>query len=310
MLARRHLRIRVLQTLYTYFQCEGYDLAKAEKDLVEGTSRLYDLYLTLLQLLLELAEQERLYRIDVASKFIVNKRAFTRSFEGCDFIIWLASDKTFLAAAKSSRVSWQADIEAVGKCFYKFRHHPSYKDFTTDSAEINEQEWLLKMYKDEIQHSDAINSVLEEKSIWWAESLELAHSMVVKTIRLFYSSESKAIMPLFKDEEDDKKFMVKLLKDTIKHNKEWTEIIAARTQNWEVDRIALADMIMLKMAITEIIQFKQIPIKVTLNEYIDISKDYSTPQSKVFINGVLDKIVEDLRKENRFTKTGRGLVET
>lgn len=103
--------------------------------------------------------------------------------------------------------------------------------------------------------------------------------------------------------------MVELLNETIRNDKEWTAIIAARTKNWDVERIALTDIIMLKMAITEFMLFKQIPLKVTMNEYIDISKDYSTPQSKVFINGVLDKIVEDLRSENKIVKTGRGLVE-
>src|SRR5690606_26550345 len=123
----------------------------------------------------------------------------------------------------------------------------------------------------------------------------------------FYTAGEKNILPLFRDEEDDRKFMVELLNETIKNDKEWTAIIAARTKNWDVERIALTDIIMLKMAITEFMLFKQIPLKVTMNEYIDISKDYSTPQSKVFINGVLDKIVEDLRSENKIMKTGRGL---
>ena len=124
------------------------------------------------------------------------------------------------------------------------------------------------------------------------------------------SGEQPAILPLFKDEADDRDFMIRLLKETIKNDKEWTSIIAERTKNWEVDRIALSDMIMLKMAVTEVLKFDQMPLKVTLNEYIDISIDYSTPQSKVFINGVLDKIVEELRKEDKVKKTGRGLIES
>ncbi|OQB65895.1 MAG: hypothetical protein BWX95_00179 [Bacteroidetes bacterium ADurb.Bin141] len=309
MLARRHLRIRVLQTLYTYFQCEGYSRAKAEKELVEGTERLYDLYLTLLQLLIELAEQESLYRIDVASKFIVNKREFTRSFAQTEFVKWLSGFKPFTDAVKKSKISWQADMEAVGKCFYKLRHHPSYRTLTMTDEPVQEPEWIQKIYKDEIEGSEFVSSVLEEKNIWWAESLSLAHIMVLKTIRLFYTAGEKNILPLFRDEEDDRKFMVELLNETIRNDKEWTAIIAARTKNWDVERIALTDIIMLKMAITEFMLFKQIPLKVTMNEYIDISKDYSTPQSKVFINGVLDKIVEDLRSENKIMKTGRGLVE-
>ena len=305
MLARRHLRIRVLQTLYTYFQCEGYSRAKAEKELVEGTERLYDLYLTLLQLLIELAEQESLYRIDVASKFIVNKREFTRSFAQTEFVKWL-SVLNLLPMLRRKAKSAGADMENQ-KCFYKLRHHPSYRTLTMTDEPFKNRSGF-KIYKDEIEGSEFVSSVLEEKNIWWAESLSLAHIMVLKPIRLFYTAGEKNILPLFRDEEDDRKFMVELLNETIKNDKEWTAIIAARTKNWDVERIALTDIIMLKMAITEFMLFKQIPLKVTMNNTL-IFQRLQHPQSKVFINGILDKIVEDLRSENKTMKTGRGLVE-
>jgi N utilization substance protein B len=309
MLARRHLRIRVLQTIYTYFQQEGYDLKKAETDLINGTLRLYDLYLTLLQLILEIADEEKLYRTDVASKFIVTPKKFQTDLAKHPFVEWLSNDQDFLAHVHKQKISWQVDREAVVKLFYKLRHTSFYKDYISSTDEVNSQEWLLKFYKEEIQSSDLLNSLLEEKNIWWAESLELAHSMVSKTIKNFYTEKEKHILPLFKDEEDDMQFMKKLLKETIKDDKMLTELIANRTKNWDVERIALTDIIILKMALAEVLHFNHIPVKVSINEYIDISKEFSTPQSKVFINGVLDKIVEDLKAENRFAKTGRGLVE-
>ena len=308
MLARRHLRIRVLQTLYTYFQQEGFNQTKAENELTTGTDRVYDLYLTLLQLLVELSEQETLYRADVASKFKVREKNFEHSLANHPFVQWLQNDAEFIALVAKRKISWQADTDAAHKLFYKIRHTSHYKDYTQSTEKVDEAEWMLNLYKDEIQHSDNINSVLEEKNIFWAESLELAHSIVTKTIKAVLTDGKAKLLPLFKDEEDDRQFMQTLLKQTIKNNKELTTLIQARTQNWDVERIALVDIIILKMALTEVMSFNHIPVKVSINEYIDISKDFSTPQSKMFINGVLDKIVEDLKEQNRFAKTGRGLI--
>ncbi len=310
MLARRHLRIRVLQTLYTYFQQEGFTQTKAENELTTGTERVYDLYLTLLQLLVELSEQETLYRADVASKFKVREKSFQHSLGSHPFVAWLMQDNEFAALVAKRKISWQADIDTVHKLFYKIRHTAHYKDYVQETEASDDAEWIIKLYKEEIQQSDNTNSVLEEKNIFWAESLELAHSMAAKTIKAFFESNNRKLMPLFKDEEDDKQFMQTLLKQTIKKDKELNTLIQSRTQNWDIDRIALVDIIILKMALTEVMSFNHIPVKVSINEYIDISKDFSTPQSKVFINGVLDKIVEDLKEQNRFEKTGRGLIES
>lgn len=310
MLARRHLRIRVLQTLYTYFQQEGFNQTKAENELTTGTDRVYDLYLTLLQLLVELCEQETLYRADVASKFKVREKSFAHSLSSHPFMQWLSNDKEFTTLVAKQKISWQADNDSVNKLFYKIRHTSHYKDYVQSAEQEDEAEWMVKLYKDELQHSENINSVLEEKNIFWADSIELAHSMVAKTIKNFFNDKNAKLLPLFKDEEDDRQFMQTLLKQTIKNNKELTAIIQNRTQNWDVERIALVDIIILKMALTEVMSFNHIPVKVSINEYIDISKDFSTPQSKVFINGVLDKTIEDLKEQNRFSKTGRGLIES
>ncbi len=309
MLARRHLRIRVLQTLYTYYQVEGFTAAKAETELFSGTERLYDLYLTLLQLFPELSEQERLYRADVASKFMVQKKEFKQSLAEHPFFAWLSENEEFKTAVTKRKISWQADTETVHKLFYKIRNTAQFKQYLQGKQKESDIDWILKLYKDEIQQSDATNSILEEKNLWWADSLELAHSMVTKSIRNFFTEKSSTVLPLFKDEEDDKLFMQTLLRQTIKNDKELTKLVSARTQNWDVERIAMVDIIILKMAITEVMNFNHIPVKVSINEYIDISKDFSTPQSKIFINGLLDKIVEDLQNESRFAKTGRGLLE-
>jgi N utilization substance protein B len=150
--------------------------------------------------------------------------------------------------------------------------------------------------------------MLEEKTIYWAESLELAEAMIIKTIESGKGS-SFRILPLYKDEEDDVKFMRDLVSKTIRDDAYYQELIADKTKNWDADRIALVDIILMKMALCEILNITSIPIKVSINEYIDISKDYSTPNSKAFINGVIDKLVGELREQGKITKTGRGLLE-
>jgi N utilization substance protein B len=148
----------------------------------------------------------------------------------------------------------------------------------------------------------------EEKSIQWLDDIDLACAMVLKTIKAFSEEGTNEILPLFKDPEDEKEFVRILLRKTIDNDKENLELIDDLTKNWELDRIAKMDIILMKMAITELQQFNYIPKKVTLNEYIEISKFYSTPKSNAFINGILDKAVDRLEKENKIQKIGRGLM--
>ena len=153
-----------------------------------------------------------------------------------------------------------------------------------------------------------MSSVLEEKNIYWAEGLTIVHDFIFKTIEAGQSN-TFALLPLYRDEEDDIEFMKLLVNKTIRDDVYFNELISSKTENWDADRIALVDIILMKMALCEILNISAIPIKVSINEYIDISKDYSTPNSKGFINGVIDKLVIQLKEEGKITKTGKGLME-
>jgi N utilization substance protein B len=131
---------------------------------------------------------------------------------------------------------------------------------------------------------------------------------VLKTVKTFYEKEQLELIPLYRDEEDDKNFARMLFTQTILHNKEFEKSISDKTRNWEVDRIALMDILILKMALAELITFSNIPVKVTINEFIDISKEYSTPKSKQFVNGVIDKLAADYKENGKIVKAGRGLI--
>jgi transcription antitermination protein NusB len=309
MLGRRHLRTRVLHALYSWYQTENADQGKIEQEMFSGTQRIYDLYLSLLLFLRELTHQENLYLEDVAAKFIVSKQKFSKTYSQIAFIKLLETDAVFNELVGKLKLSWQKDIDIVSKSFFKIRNSDMYKDFTQNAeSKVTELDFLNALYAQEIVESDILKSNLEEKSIWWEEGLEYAHIMVKRTFSSAYEKNKLQLIPLFKDAEDDKKFMTDLFRLTIKNDEELKTLISNRTQNWDVERIATMDIILMKMALTEVMQLKNIPVKVSINEYIDLSKIYSTPNSKVFVNGVLDKVVADLKQENKIIKTGRGLI--
>lgn len=313
MLGRRHLRIRVLQALYTWFQSEGANRAVLEQEMFKGTTRFYDLYISLLSLFIELKHRENLYLEDVTPKFVSKKIKFYRTLGGLKFIQWLSSDKKFESLAAKHKISWQQESDLVEKCFYRIRNSALYISFTqSETAPQSESDFLAQLFKKEIQGSELLQEGLEDKNIWWAEGLDYANAMITRTLKSEKQQNGEItfeISPLFRDEEDDIEFMKTLFNHAANHDDELKTLVAGRTQNWDVERIAMMDIILMKMALAEILYMPNVPVKVSINEYIDISKEYSTPSSKIFINGVLDKIVADLKRDNRIIKSGRGLIE-
>lgn len=310
MLSRRHLRIRVMQALYAYYQSDPKDISRTEQELMNGTRKIYELYLTVLQFYLELAHEEFIYYDDIpASALTGKKKSAGALIQETAFIKWLSNAPEFTSQIKKGKISWQQDRDIVKKAFYHLRQTDRYKEYSstdTHSAET-ENEYLIFIFKELFNGVDFIRHALEEKTIYWAESLELAEAMVIRTIDP--SKNGYRLLPLYKDEEDDTKFMHDLVSKTIRDDAYYQEMIAEKTKNWDADRIALVDIILMKMALCEILHIASIPVKVSINEYIDISKDYSTPNSKAFINGVIDKLVGELRQQGKITKSGRGLVE-
>ncbi len=313
MLSRRHLRTRVMQALYSWYYQDGKDSGTTEQEMFHGVDRTYDLYLTLLSFMTELSDEEDKFYIDATPKFMQKEQPVVSRFSGNIFVKWLTDDEAFKALVKKRGVSWQNDQEVVKKVFFQLRNTQEYKDYVTtaEHSEKEDIEFLTWAYKNVVLSSELLTNALEEKNIWWAESMDLVSSMVLKTIRLS-NPNSKGVytvMPALREEKEDKEFLTTLFRETIKNNAYFEKLIGEKTSNWEVDRIAQLDTILLKMALCEILNFQAIPVKVSINEYIDISKDFSTPKSRVFINGVLDSIVKDLKSAGGITKSGRGLIE-
>ena len=315
MLNRRHLRIKVLQMLYSYFNDEdSTDIQLAEKNLLNSIERIYDLYIYLL-LSFPVVREVALNKQDERKKKLrPTKEDLYPNLKFVDNkIISLIIDSVDLSQLSENRkINWDNDEkrEIYRKIFIEIEKSEVYFEHMNNDEKGFEADrnFLIQLFKAEIANSPLIYDFFEDEDIHWMDDIDLACSMVIKTIK--NTKEDKFdIMPLYKANDDEKAFICTLLKETIKKDAENELMIENLVENWEFERIAKMDVLLLKMAITELQCFETIPTKVSINEYIEISKYYSTPKSNVFINGILDKSVNLLSKENKINKSGRGLIQ-
>lgn len=314
MLSRRLLRVKVLQAVYAYYQSDGITVNAALANLHTSIEKTFQLYLQLLQLFLELTRKEDQYRIDLPKKLLdENVPTYFHSLLDVPYIQNLSNNKLFESLNKEYKISWQNENDTLDKVFHALKSADEYKSFVKKQSLTSEElnkfgNWL---FKEIVAKSDIIRNTIEEQNIFWADSLDLILNILYKKIKDYTDDNAKYFVSktFYKDEADDKEFIEKLFRNVLKQSDEFDEMIAEKAKNWELERIAMIDTILLKMALTEIMHFPTIPPKVSINEYIDISKDYSTPKSRIFINGLLDKLMHDLKSEGKVIKTGRGLVE-
>jgi len=316
MLSRRFLRIKIFQALYAYFQSSNKDAKKVEKELFLSLERMFDLYLYFLILGKELVHHSKLKMEDAKVKRLPTEEDLnpnTKFINNATFNL-LSHNSELNEYVNKRKVTWNADQELVTKFLSFLRKHEVYINYmsTKETSFEEDQKFVINLYKKVIPDFDLLLSEISDKSIFWGyDEMDFVLSMVLKTIKKFNvkSNASTSIMPLYRDEEEDLQFVKDLFQKTIAADKENSKMIADKTKNWDVERIAMVDILLMKMALTEFISFKSIPVKVTLNEYIDLSKWYSTPKSKVFINGILDKLLEELKGNGKLKKMGRGLIE-
>lgn len=316
MLNRRFLRIKTMQALYAFLQSKENNLGKAEKELFLSIERVYDLYLHLLLLPIELSwvaeekiAENKKKELPTQEDLQPNMRFVENRLIGM-----LKNSEEMMDMAKRRNISWSADQEVIQKFFKALRDSDEYQDYMTSAEDSFEQDrdFLVLIFRNLVSHHDMFAHIFQERSIYWDfEDFDYAIFMVVNSYKKLKSSAAidPSHFPLYKDEKDDVDFVRQLFRKTVSNNKKFEAMVDAKTQNWDLDRIALLDIILMKMAITEFTEFGQIPVKVSLNEYIDISKSFSSPKSSLFINGILDKIIADLKEENKIKKIGRGLIE-
>jgi len=313
MISRRLLRIKALMALYAFNRREDEDLPKAEKELMFSIEKTYDLYHLLILLLLELSDavagkidQSRQKRIPSHEDLNPNTRFISNRL-----LAQLRSNKQFQKYVSSRKLSWVNYMHTVRLLYNKLIAWDVYIEYMK-SPESNYQldkKLIFRLMNELVRDSEDIVNSLEEQSIYWNDDMEYVMIMLDKTFKKFRadSGEDTALMPLFKNAEDEE-FVKILFRKAILNTKKYSELIDHNTTNWEIERIALMDILVMQMAVTEILEFPEIPVKVTLNEYIEIAKYYCTSKSSTFVNGILDNIVKEIREKGMFTKYGRGLV--
>lgn len=313
MISRRLLRIKVLQVLYAYYKSDQKDINLAEKELFFSINKAYELYHYLLLLIVEIVDYTD-SRIDLAR----NKRI--SSFEDLHpntrfvdnaLISQIRNNVNFRRYVDNQKITWVNNPELIKELFLAISENPDYINYMAleEGVYADDKKIVSKIYTDILLQSESLQQLLEEQSIYWNDDLDFVLSMIIKSIKKFKEKddESKELLDLFKNDED-REFVKILFRKSIANRELSLKLIEEKASNWDLERIAFMDVLIMQLAITEMIEFDSIPVKVTLNEFLEITKFYSTERSNSFINGVLDKIMQELKKENKITKTGRGLI--
>lgn len=314
MLNRRHLRIKVLQILYAFFQSKEIDVVKAQNELLLSVERMYDLYLYLLLTIPELKRAAEVNNENRKNKLRPNESDLMPNLKWVEnsLVLKIEESKDLNKVSSARKVNWLGaeNQEIFRKMFLQVKDSETYFEFMENGLKDFEEDkkFALALFKNEIINSEFLHNYIEDKSIYWLDDIDLCCSMALKTLKTAALDKEISILSLYKEDDDEKEFILNLCRNTIEMDVENEKLIEVLAVNWEVDRIAKMDVLLLKMALVELQTCSSIPTKVTMNEYIEISKFYSTPKSNLFINGILDKAISQLTKEKKIKKSGRGLV--
>ena len=319
MLGRRFYRVKVMQALYSWYLGGENRIEVAEKKLLQSIEKFYELYFLQLSFFSEIVDFYRRRSEEAKNKFYPTEEELNPNPKFLDNIVVAAiiKNKDLGHQVNRYKFSWTDEQEMIRKVFMKLRSSKDLKEYLSDESVTfeKEREIVYKLFRKYIAKSAEFKSFCEEKDIYWEDDFDLAALFNQKTIQMIPEqfSEKDHFTDLFARDEDESadevhEFIIQLFRKTIANSNEYEKMISDKTKNWELERIALTDIILIKMALAELMHFPTIPVKVTMNEYIEISKNYSTPKSKLFINGILDKLTDNLTKEKKIRKKGRGLM--
>lgn len=319
MLSRRHLRVKVLQSLYAYFQSGNSDMLLGEKQLLLSINKLHELFFWQFSFLIEVTRfaEQRLEEnrhkhfptpddLNPSMNFVQNK-----------LLAAINSNRDFKRKEDLYKMNWSQEQELVRKFYQKLRETPDYDQYMKleNPTFAVDKKFIITIIEKIFTDFELLESFYEEKSIYFVDDFHLVSELMLKFLKFLDKdfNEFSKFPGIYRTDNDDINedlvFVKDLFRKTISHSEEYGELIADYTSNWEQERIAVMDMLILKIALTELVEFNSIPVKVTMNEFIEISKYFSTSRSSIFVNGILDKMIQDFKKEGRIVKTGRGLLD-
>lgn len=300
--------------MYAFKGTESDDLTKDEKFLQHSLDSMYDLYLAILALLIELHKKSKDHNQKLQNKLLgtaLDKNPNT-NLQNNQLLERISNNKMLQEHIQKRKLNfWHLDFEYIDILFKAILKSEIYEDYTneTESSFKRDKAFILDIYTEIIAPNDKLYDYFEDQRLTWVDDLPVVNTALLKVLRkLKLTSPDTALLPNLYKDEDDLVFAKDLFRKTLLNSSKFSEEIAAKTTNWDSERLASLDGVLLKMALCEFQKFPSIPYKVTINEYLEIAKEYSTPKSSLFINGILDKIVKEYQSEKRHEKSGRGLI--
>lgn len=314
MLSRRHIRVKVMQVLYAFDGSESDDLSKDQRFLLHSIDNMSNLYLMLMSLIIEVSKRSKTQLETIQKKHLATpeEKNPNKKFINNKVLKLIANNKVLEDTLEVNHINnWQLDNEYVELIYKEIIASKLYKEYMqTETSTFNEdRDLVVAIFKDIIAPNVKLYDYIEDKKLTWLDDLPTVNTSILKILRkIKETSDPHLLTPkLYKDIED-KEYAINLFKKTLLNQSVLREEIAGKTKNWDAERIASLDAVLLKMAICELKSFPSIPTKVTINEYLEIAKEYSTPKSSVFINGILDKLLKEYQQNGTLNKVGRGLM--
>jgi len=311
MISRRLLRIKILQILYAHFNGEDSGMVKSERDLEFSIQKAYDLYYYLLLLIIAIRRYAE-SRIELAR----NKKLPTYEdlhpntrFIDNQVIRQIEKNPAFNQYLNECKMSWIKHPELIKNLYNKLTESTYYQEYMNQPKNnyFKDRQLLVDFFSNELEEYEMFYNILEEQSIFWNDDIDFVVIMVIKTIQEMRPGKTE-FLPLYRSDVDQE-FTISLLRASITHYDEYRQLIEDYVDNWDIERVAFIDNLIMQMAINELVEFPSIPVKVTFDEYLELAKYYSTPKSSIFINGLLDKISVDLTEKGKIAKIGRGLLD-
>lgn len=314
MLNRRHIRVKVMQTIYAFKGGESDDFSPNQKFLLFSIENMYNLYLLLLSLLIEVQKRAEADLLKKQNKHLATQedKNPNRKFVNNELLLAIKDNLQLKNQLEAHKITnWELDSEYVDVVFKAIVYSDLYKSYMQNRVSDFKEDklFIVDLFKEVIAPNEKLYEYIEDKNLTWLDDLPTINTTILKQLRKAKPQvpENYFTPKLYKD-ADDKQFALDLFKKTLLNRTALNKEIENKTQNWDADRIANVDYVLLQMAICELKNFPSIPVKVTINEYLEIAKEYSTPKSSVFINGILDKLVKEYEEAGSLNKIGRGLV--
>ncbi len=303
-----------MQALFAYQRSEGAELAVGEKLLDQSLQRIYDLYIHQLSLLVEMHSFAKKQIEEGKNKLMPTEHDLNPNLRFVEnkVLLQLENNPQLQKHISARKINWAEHLELIRRIFSAFKECEEYVSYMDGEEPTYKEDRRIvyHLYEQYIVANEHLQSIFEEKSIFWVNDFEQVAALVVRTISDFKKDiEFGGALPsMYKDEEEDKQFVKDLFRKTATHSADFQKMIEEKLENWDMDRIASTDILLMKMALCEFIHIKSVPTKVTMNEYIEIAKEYSTPKSNGIINGILDKLLVELKEQGKIKKIGKGLI--